>query len=61
MPGCLRALDVISIAAEPMMTKGEADPGLCVWLGSTAFCGEILEVTFVCLCFTVTGYLWDRF
>lgn len=25
--GCLRALDVISIAAEPIITKGEGDPG----------------------------------
>ena len=27
MPGCLRALDVISIGAEPTMTKREEYPG----------------------------------
>jgi len=26
MPGCLRALDVMSIAAGPTITKGEVDP-----------------------------------
>ena len=29
IPGCLRALDVISAAAKQTITKGEEDPGWC--------------------------------
>ena len=43
------------------MTKGEVDLGRCRYLESMAFCSGVAEVFSICCCFTVTGYLWDRF
>jgi len=44
MPGCLRALDVISTAAEQTMTEGEADLGWCGCRGRPAVrCGGMPE------------------
>jgi len=61
MPGCLRALDVMSIAAEPTITRGEGDPGRSECLDESAVrCDKVADVLST-RCFTVTGYLGDRF
>lgn len=62
MPGFLSALDVISIAAEPTIIRGEGDPGRCECLGELVVCcGGVAVVLAVGWCFTTAGYFGDRF
>ena len=59
MPGCPRALDVISTAAEPTITKGEEDPGWGERRAKLAICcGEISEALSTWWCSVMTRCFW---